>query len=258
MCRIVTAMTSAALLLAASASAQTTRTVTYNERSVVRVNAKLRFTTMIILPDTEQILDFVCGDKDFWVVSGAQNLAYVKPAKAGASTNLNLVTGSGHVYSFLLTEGAADPDLKLYIEPDETMAPTMGSPPRFYTAGQVEAFKRTAEEAQREAAAARDASRKAIEEAVTTFRATYPTMLAFPYVVKGDRQPFHVAAMYHDDRFTYIRANAAELPSLYEVVDGAPNLINFQVEHGVYVVPKILDRGYLVIGDKRLTFERAR
>ena len=71
------------------------------------VQAKLRFTTLIILPEGERILDFVCGDKDFWIVSGADNLAYVKPAKAGASTNLNLITASGRVYSFLLTEGAA-------------------------------------------------------------------------------------------------------------------------------------------------------
>lgn len=212
MTRIVTALTSAALLVAASASAQSTRSVTYNERSVVRVNAKLRFTTMILLPDTEQILDFVCGDKDFWVVSGAQNLAYVKPAKAGASTNLNLVTASGHVYSFLLTEGAPDPDLKLYVEPDETMAPTMNGPPRFYTATQVEALKRAAEDAQKEATATKDAAAKNIDEAVRTFRATYPTSLEFPYVLKGDRKPFNVVAIYHDDRFTYIKANAAELP----------------------------------------------
>jgi hypothetical protein len=30
------------------------------------------------------------------------------------------------------------------------------------------------------------------------------------------------------------------------------------VEHGVYVVPKVLDRGYLVIGKQRLVFERTR
>ena len=46
-------------------------------------SARLRFTTLIVLPKAEQILDFVCGDKEFWVVNGAQNFAYVKPAKAG-------------------------------------------------------------------------------------------------------------------------------------------------------------------------------
>ena len=46
------------------------------------------------------------GDKDFWVVNATQNILHVKPAKEGSSTNLNLVTGSGAVYSFLLTEKA--------------------------------------------------------------------------------------------------------------------------------------------------------
>src|SRR3954470_9386483 len=116
--RLAPMVTVVALCTASVSSAQTSRDVTFNERSVIQVNAKLRFTTMIILPEGEQILDFVCGDKDFWVVSGAENLAYVKPAKAGAQTNLNLVTGSGHVYSFLLNEGSGDPDLKLYVRTD--------------------------------------------------------------------------------------------------------------------------------------------
>ena len=41
----------------------------------MQVNARLRFTTMIVLPEKEEILDFVCGDKDFWIVSGGQNLS---------------------------------------------------------------------------------------------------------------------------------------------------------------------------------------
>ena len=86
----------------------------------------------------------------------------------------------------------------------------------------------------------------------------YPTTLAFPYLIKGDRKPFNVTAIFHDDRFTYIKADTAELPSLYEVVDNAPSLVNFQVERGFYVVSKILDRGYLTIGMKKLTFERAK
>jgi type IV secretion system protein VirB9 len=255
--RLLTLMISILLLAPAWAQAQTTRDVTYSAHAIVRVNAKLRFTTLIVLPETEQILDFVCGDKDVWVVSGAQNLAYVKPAKAGAMTNLNLVTASGRVYSFLLTEGAADPDLKLYIEPDETFAGPSSATPRFYTAAQVEALKAAADDARKAAAAATEAAAKRVDEAISTFRATYPTTLDFSYVVKGDRKPFQVVAIFHDDRFTYIKANARELPALYEITDGTSNLVNFQVEHGVYVVPKILERGALVIGTKTLTFERA-
>src|SRR5438874_1568855 len=122
-----------------------TREVQYTNRSVVRVNARLRFTTMIILPDTEDILDYVCGDKEFWIVSGTQNLAYIKPAKAGATTNLNLVTASGGVYSFLLTEGAGEPDLNLYITPDETMHHGTSGVKKFYTGDEVAVLKQAVE-----------------------------------------------------------------------------------------------------------------
>ena len=92
--------TAITLLIGMDAHAQGTREVSVTDRAIVPVQAKLRFTTLIILPDGEHILDFVCGDKEFWIVSGAQNLAYVKPAKAGAATNLNLVTASGNVQRF--------------------------------------------------------------------------------------------------------------------------------------------------------------
>ena len=83
-----------------SLDAQTTgvREVTASERNVIPLSTKIRFTTMVLLPEGEEILDVVCGDRDFWVISAAQNIAHVKPAKEGASTNLNLVTASGTVY----------------------------------------------------------------------------------------------------------------------------------------------------------------
>jgi hypothetical protein len=104
MARSVVALAVVMALTSATSSAQATREVHYSSRSIVQVNTRLRFTTMIVLPEKEEILDFVCGDKDFWIVSGGQNLAYVKPAKAGATTNLNLVTSTGSIYSFL-TDG---------------------------------------------------------------------------------------------------------------------------------------------------------
>src|ERR1700730_9171181 len=108
-------------LAAAALHAQTMgiREATASSRSLIPLNTKIRFTTMILLPDDEEILDVVCGDRDFWVISATQNIAHVKPAKEGAATNLNLVTASGTVYSFLLTEGkTAQPDLKLYVTAD--------------------------------------------------------------------------------------------------------------------------------------------
>jgi type IV secretion system protein VirB9 len=244
------------LLCAGWAEAQVTREVTYNAQSVVRLNAKVRFTTLIILPEQERILDVVCGDKEFWVVSGAQNLAYVKPAKAGAATNLNLVTATGTVYSFLLTEGTADADLKVYVVLDGSAPTTAASLQKFYTAGDMDALRRAAESAREEARAARAAAATDADARVKQFAAAYPTRLDFPYRVRLHEKPFFVRAIYTDGTFTYIKTDAKELPVLYEIRDGAPNLINFQIDHGVYVVPKVLEDGYLAVGKRTLAFHR--
>ena len=63
-------------------------------------------------------------------------------------------------------------------------------------------------------------------------------------------------SVWHDGQFTYLKSDASELPALYEVKDGKPALLNFQVREGTYVVPKVLDRAYLALGSQRFTFEQ--
>src|SRR6266702_3907338 len=115
------------------------REVSASERSLIPLQTKLRYTTMILLPDDEEILDVVCGDRDFWVISAAQNIAHIKPAKEGAATNLNLVTARGTVYSFLLTEGkVAQPDLKVYVTADPN---AQRAKPKYVSVAQVNALE---------------------------------------------------------------------------------------------------------------------
>ncbi|HVB54975.1 MAG TPA: TrbG/VirB9 family P-type conjugative transfer protein [Candidatus Acidoferrales bacterium] len=103
--------------------AETARVVKYGQDDIVTVHAKLRYSTLIVLPESEEILDFTTGDKDFWIINGAHNLCYIHPAQAGIRSNLNLITASGQVYSFLLEEISnepnVEPDLKIFIEPKE-------------------------------------------------------------------------------------------------------------------------------------------
>lgn len=240
------------ILLAALGLAQNreARTVKYAVKDIVPIKAKVRYTTLIILPATEKILDFVVGDKDFWVVEGVQNFCYIKPAKPNSSTNVTLITAAGNVYSLLLNEASdsgGEADLKVFIEPtDQTMLQALNGPARFVLASEV---------ANVQAAAQHD--RQKAEESKETFRVEYPVKtLQFDYKFKRDKKPFSVSAIYHDDKFTYIRSSAQEKPTLYEVKDGAPNLINFDLKDGVYIVPKVLDKGYLAIGKHRLDFER--
>src|SRR5258706_11004546 len=108
------------------------RTVKYSQQDIISVRAKLRFSTLIVLPQNEEILDYATGDKEFWIINGAHNLCYVHPAEAGIRSDLHLITTTGHVYSFLLTEisndPASEPDLKLFIEPKDqsSIATTTG------------------------------------------------------------------------------------------------------------------------------------
>src|SRR6266699_6111516 len=109
-----------AAMPAGAATEAVARVVKYSKEDIVPVRAKLRFSTLIVLPENEEILDFTTGDKEFWIINGAHNLCYVHPAKAAIRSNLNLITATGHVYSFLLNEVSnqpnAEPDLKLFIE----------------------------------------------------------------------------------------------------------------------------------------------
>src|SRR5688572_25877621 len=122
----------------ATLAAQSTgvREASASERGLIQLNTRVRYTTMVVLPDGEDILDVVCGDKDFWIISAAQNIAHVKPAKEGAATNMNLVTASGTVYSFLLTEvKATQPDLKVYVTADPSTA--SNKPQKYFSVGHV-------------------------------------------------------------------------------------------------------------------------
>ena len=247
----------------ARASTETARVVKYAKEDIVPVRAKLRFSTLIVLPDDEEILDFTTGDKDFWVINGAHNLCYVHPAQAGIRSNLNLITAAGHVYSFVLTEISndpnAEPDLKIFVEPKEAPGVTAKSGLRGYvSAAEAEAYKKEMETLRAQTADQLHAAQAQTGEQVNHFRSGYATKLQFDFLLdaKAAREPFRVSAVYHDDVFTYIKCAAREKPALYEIKDGKPNLINFQLENGVYIVPKILDSGYLAVGNKKLSFTR--
>lgn len=244
-------------------STETARVVKYGQGDIVTVHAKLRYSTLIVLPENEEILDFTTGDQDFWIINGAHNLCYIHPAQAGIRSNLNLITASGHVYSFLLDEISnepnVEPDLKIFIEPKEQSGIGMGAFARnFVPASEVDSYQREIQSVRDQAVAQVQAAQVNAKQQIEKFRSEYPTNLQFDYELdrKAMQEPFLVSTIFHDDRFTYIKCAASEKPAIYEMKDGKPNLINFDLDNGVYVVPKIMDAGYLAIGKKRVSFTR--
>jgi type IV secretion system protein VirB9 len=239
------------------------RVVKYAKEDIVPVHAKLRFSTLIVLPDDEEILDFTTGDKEVWIINGVHNLCYVHPAQTGIRSNLNLITASGRVYSFLLVEisnqPTAEPDLKLFVEPKEGSGVAANSGLRSYvSAGEAQAYKKELETLRAQTAEQIRAAQTQSAEQVNQFRSSYAAKLQFDYLLdaKAAREPFLISAIYHDESFTYIKCGGREKPALYEIKDGKPNLISFQVENGVYIAPKIIDNGYLAIGKRKLPFAR--
>jgi type IV secretion system protein VirB9 len=227
---------------------QTARLVKYHVNDIVSVRAKMRYTTLIQLPATEKILEVATGDKDFWIIDTVGNYCFLHPAKEGIHSNLNLITDKGSVYSFTLEDvETGDPDLKVVIEPsDPSSLAAVNGAGKLVSATEVAVAQVQAQLAQTHALAA-----------VEQFRADYPThALKFDYSFHNEK-PFDVSAIYHDDKFTYIKSSAAEKFSIYEVKDGKPDLITFQLRDGTYVLPTVVDRGYLEIGKHRLEFHRA-
>lgn len=118
----------ALLVAAAGAQAQKkTPLERFGETDLPLIRTKVRFTTLIVLPDGEEIADVICGDKDYWVIEGKDSIVYVKPAKERARTNVNVISKSKTVYSFLVQEISSpsnpnqQPDLKVLLGGDELL-----------------------------------------------------------------------------------------------------------------------------------------
>ncbi|HEX4031842.1 MAG TPA: TrbG/VirB9 family P-type conjugative transfer protein [Terracidiphilus sp.] len=250
--RIPFAVTGLALALAplvAVAQDASARTVQYHSQDIVPIHAKLKYTTLIEVPAAEKIMEAATGDKDFWVVDVVGNFCFVHPAKAGISSNLNLITDKGNIYSFTLQDvsGTTDaPDLKVIIQPaDRSSIVAASGPPQFVPAAQLEQSQ--------EALAAVQSH---VTQAVDEYKSAYPLSLKFDYTFHANEAPFDIEAIYHDDKFTYIKSSAPEKFSVYEMRDGKPNLITYELNNGTYMIPKVMDSGYVELGKKRLEFTR--
>ena len=231
-----------------------------------RLRARVRHTTLIVLPAGERILDFVVGDSEYWHLTGAANVAYLKPLAEDAATNVALVCESGRIYSFLVSEHAEDPTHLVFRVESGAEAAGMSSrsrgAPAFVARSEVAAYHEMAAEAAKAALLAQEQAEAGILEAqrgaeaeIEAFRAAYPGRLAFEYRLErgASERPFRVEAMWHDGLFTYIRSRAQESPALYEMKDGEPSLVAFDLtEDGLYIARRVLGDGWLQIGEKRV------
>ena len=239
-----------------------------DEDAIVQVQTRVRHTTVLVLPAGETSLDFVVGDAEYWHLTGTANIAFLKPLDEKATTNVALVCESGRIYSFLAAEKTAPPHLIVRIErPAEEGDKRRPGPhqPAFVARDQVAAYQQLAAQASDQARVARTAAESQVQEArqdarqqIDTFREAYPRRLKFPYRLHKDahKWPFLVSGMWHDGKFTYLRSGAQESPALYEVKDGKPALVAYDLhEDGLYIARHVLGDGWLKIGKKKVTWK---
>ena len=162
---------------------ESARIVQYHAQDIVPIRAKVKYTTLIEVPPTEKIMEAATGDKDFWIVDVVGNFCFVHPAKQGISSNLNLITDKGNIYSFTLQDisaSSAEPDLKVIIEPaDRSSIVAASGPPQFVPAAQLEASKQQLATLQSH-----------VTQAVDEYKSAYPSELKFDYVFKRNESPY--------------------------------------------------------------------
>jgi type IV secretory pathway VirB9-like protein len=228
---------------------ESARTVQYHSQDIIPIRAKVKYTTLIELPTTEKIMEAATGDKEFWIVDVVGNFCFVHPAKQGIASNLNLITDKGNIYTFTLEDisgSSKTPDLKVIVQPADRSAIVAASgPAQFVPAAQLEQSRQQIA-----------VLLSHVEQAVDEYKSAYPTQLKFDYVYKANEAPFNIQSIYHDDKFTYIKTNAPEKFSVYEMKDGKPNLVSYDLREGTYIIPKVMDSGYVELGKKKMEFAR--
>ena len=269
MLKMIALVTAALLALTVPLIAQDTGPVLRvgdAEDQIIQIRAKTRHTTVIVLPATETVLDFVVGDSEYWHLTGAANLAFLKPIAEGVTTNVALVCASGRIYSFLAAEQSAVASRILSFASTNRPRPIRESRQRntnrpLSLAGRwppISKWRRRRCRRPRprrwtRIAGSRTPQALAADES-EAFRVEYPTRLKFPYQLedKARKWPFMVEGMWHDGQFTYLRSNAQESPALYEEKDGKPALVAYDLHpDGLYIARHVLGNGWLQIGKQK-------
>ncbi len=246
---------------ATAARVDNPRTVVVGERSVVDIYVSQFQDTLIVLPPSEKVRQTFVGDSANWILTTGKSeeptryISVKVKEPIVKQTTVNVLSDHDKSYTFRLIMSGDHCDSKIFIDADSQLSQELAKPPVFVPAAEVDRAKKEAVDTK---AAAEQVIKQEKAKAQTeseSFRAKYPSTLRFDYhwdQKEGDR--LGVLQIFRDDKFTYIAAQPQETPTLYEVKDGKPSLVNFDFANGLYTVPKRVERGYLAIGKQRMNF----
>lgn len=266
----VSLLAAACALAAAQAAGQDLRAPAAPSDAPVTVTTRVRHVTTVVLPESASIVDVVVGDAEYWDVSSAAHLAFIRPLVPAARSNLVLLTASGAVIPLLVvedTEAAVDavvrietPGRQPAVKTEDSSAPVLATRDELTAMATraVEAWE-AAEEAEARAAEHVEAARAAAQEALDTDREAYARRLQFDYRwafnAEPQRHPWLVEGLWHDGQRTYLRTRATS-PVLYEQVEGVlePVPAATVLDEVLHVVPRVLGPGVLEVAGRRIAW----
>ncbi len=233
------------------------------EDAPITVMTRVRHVSTVVLPETAEIVDLVAGDPEYWDVSAAAHLVFVRPLVEGARSNVVLLTAAGDVVPLAVVESAgAAVDAVVRVETPAGAPAKAG--PVLATRDAAAATARRAAETWAAVAAAEaravervEAARTAAQTRLDASREAYPRQLQFDYrwPEAAAGHPWLVEGMWHDGRRTYLRTRALS-PVLHERTDGELEPVAVSAVHDgvLHVVARVLGAGVLEVDGERLVW----
>lgn len=235
-----------------------------DDSSIQPVYVRYKFSTVIKLPAGERIHDVVSGgDPRAWSFAGhpGSRICYLVPLRKKSkawpgTTDLRLISTSGHIYSFKLieiSEGNYDATVFVrQIDPPKPVATVPACDP---------ALKHEVE-LEKQLAASQQSSFKAQLQTLNnemqgkTDPSAFVAQMRTEHVPrKMRRDPFNVTSIVTSRGFTFIHSKSDDQAAFYELDGKKPRLVNFSYADGVYSIPGNVHVGCLKIDKKKACFK---
>lgn len=241
------------------------REVRCDDKVNIPISVNINTSTVITMPEGEYIFKAFGGDDSDWIIGDKKKVGDggssamptrflpIKPKVKGAHTVITLVGNGGTNCAFDAIEGGPAYDTRIFIEGSGEDGSTPFEKVNWIPANEAKGYKLQEEQADKRADEAVKKAQEEVTKQVDAYKVQYPATLRFPYVIdQGCAARLNVEQIWHDDRFTYIRARNQDAPVVFGKDEGKPSLIQSSLDRDLYVTNKILTDGYFLIGkDKK-------
>lgn len=247
------------------------RIIRASERSIIPVYLCDFQGAEITLPKGELLRISSVGDSTNWVVTAVaedrRDISVRPNEPMTRETILNVTSDHDNRYVFRLVLNDGHCDSHVTLEADQAIQQKISTEDPWVSPEKYKEALKAADDARKQAEQADNRAQQAARSAAQSedrFQADYPKDLSFDYVYdRKQAEKFGVQAIFHDNKFTYVRALSEEPPVLFEKKDGKASLIEVTYDRGLYRTARIINDAYLVRGgsgngkhQERLDFKR--